>query len=386
MGLFERIFGPKAEQKEEYVKALSEFKLLTPYQPVFTNWNGAIYESALVRSAINAKAVHVSKLRVQINGTAQAKLQVKLRRAPNPWQTWSQFLYRCSTILDVQNTLFIVPVKNESNETIGIYPVLPSRTEFKQYQGKAYVEFKLHNRRAVCELDNVGIMTKFQYRHDFIGEKNTALAETMRLINMQNQSIEEAVKSGASHRFFARLTNFAKAEDLAKERARFDAENMSEGGGLLLFPNTYDNIKQVEPQNYVVDSKQVELIERNIYDYFGVNEDVLQNKAYGDKWNAFYESAVEPFAIQFSEVLTRMLFTDKEQANNEVVCTANRLQYMSNTEKLEVSSQLTDRGILNRDEAREIWNLPPLPNGEGQIYMIRAEYIGVDEANGTQNR
>jgi hypothetical protein len=47
---------------------------------------------------------------------------------------------------------------------------------------------------------------------------------------------------------------------------------------------------------------------------------------------------------------------------------------MSNAEKLNVSSQLADRGILNRDEVRLIWNLPPLPNGEGQDYIIRGEY------------
>ena len=379
MGLFEKVFGDRTEKKQEYVKVINEFKLLTPYQPVFTSWNGAIYESALVRAAINAKAVHVSKLRVQISGPAQQKLQTKLKRAPNPWQTWSQFLYRCSTILDVQNTLFIVPILNEAQETTGIYPILPSRAEFKEYKGRPWVQFKIRDRTAVCELSRIGILCKFQYSHDFIGERNTALAETMKLIDLQNKGIAEAVSAGASHRFFARLTNFAKAEDLAKERERFDKENMSEGGGLLLFPNTYDSIHQVEPQNYVVDSKQMELIEKNIFDYFGVNEDVLQNKAYGDKWNAFYESAVEPFAIQFSEVLTRMLFTEKEQGNNEVICTANRLQYMSNSEKLDVSSQLTDRGILNRDEAREIWNLPPLPNGEGQKFLIRAEYKGVDE-------
>ena len=61
------------------------------------------------------------------------------------------------------------------------------------------------------------------------------------------------------------------------------------------------------------------------------------------------------------------------------MATANRLQYMSNKEKLDVSAQLADRGILNRDEVREIWNLPPLPDGEGQAYIIRGEYYNADE-------
>lgn len=285
---------------------------------------------------------------------------------------------RCSTILDCQNTLFIVPMKNEARETVGIYPIIPSKAEIKEYKGEAWLQFEFPgHKRAVCELRDVGIMVKFQYWHEFKGEKNDALRETMRLIDLQNKAISEAVKSGASHRFFARVTNFMAPEDLAQEQERFDSYNASQGGGVLLFPNTYDNIHQVEPNNYIIDSKQKELIDKNVNDYFGVNEDVLQNKAYGDKWTAFYEGAIEPFAIQFSEVLNKMLFTPREQENTSIICTANRLQYMSNAEKLNVSTQLVDRGVLCRNEAREIFQLPPIPGGDD--FMIRAEYVGTEE-------
>jgi len=111
-----------------------------------------------------------------------------------------------------------------------------------------------------------------------------------------------------------------------------------------------------------------------------VNEDVLTNKAFGDSWTAFYEGAVEPFAIQFSEVVTKMLYTFVEQSHsNKIVATTNRLQYMSSQEKLQVSSQLSDRGILSRDDVRYIWGLPPLPDGEGQEYIIRGEYWNASE-------
>ena len=104
-----------------------------------------------------------------------------------------------------------------------------------------------------------------------------------------------------------------------------------------------------------------------------VNEDVLTNKAYGDAWSAFYEGAIEPFAIQFSEVLTKMLFTFREQSSgNMVMLTANRLQYMTNKDKLDVSSQLLDRGVLTINDIREIWNLPPVEGGD--VRIIRGEY------------
>jgi hypothetical protein len=203
----------------------------------------------------------------------------------------------------------------------------------------------------------------------------------MDLIHIQNQGIQEGVKSAATYRFMAQLSNFAKAEDLAKERKRFTAENFArdaEAGGLLLFPNTYSNIKQVDVKPWVVDAEQMEVIRKNVFEYFGVNEDVLQNKAYGDAWAAFYEGAIEPFAIQFSEVVTKMLFTFREQSQgNMVAATANRLQYLSNSEKLNVSSQMLDRGIMSINDIREIWNLPPVDGGD--VRIIRGEYWNADE-------
>ena len=168
---------------------------------------------------------------------------------------------------------------------------------------------------------------------------------------------------------------------MRKERRRFTEENFSrdaEGGGLLLFPNTYSDIKQVETKPFIVDAEQEKLIRDNVFNYFGVNEEVMRNAAYGDAWAAFYEGVVEPFAIQFSEVMTKMLFTFREQASGAMVmATSNRLQYMTNADKLNVSSQMLDRGILSINDVREIWNLPPVDGGDER--MIRAEYVSINE-------
>ena len=176
----------------------------------------------------------------------------------------------------------------------------------------------------------------------------------------------------------AKVGNFTKVEDLKRERQRFTEENFSadaKGGGILLFPNTYNDIKQVEVKPWVVDHEQMELIRANVFEYFGVNEDVLQSKAFGDSWSAFYESGIEPFAVQFSDVMTKMLFTFREQTQgNRVMATASRIQYMTNADKLQVTNGFADRGMATLDELREIWNLPPLPDGQGQVIPIRGEY------------
>lgn len=379
MGLFDKIFGKRPEPKGKYE---GDFKMLTGYTPHFTRWGGSLYESELVRAAINARATHISKLKVEIMGSAKPALQNKLKHGPNAFQTWGQFLYRLSTILDVHNTAFIVPVFDDFGEPSGVYTVLPARCTFVQYNDVPYLRYEFSNgQHAAVELEYCGIMTKFQYRDDFLGESNRALTPTMELINIQNQGIEEGVKNSARYSFIAQLSNFSRAEDLKKERHRFTAENLSadaDGGGLLLFPNTYSNIKQIDTKPFVVDAEQMKIINQSIYNYFGVNEDILTNKAYGDAWAAFYEGVVEAFAIQFSDVMTRMLFTYRERTNgNYVMATANRLQYMSNADKLAVSAQMLDRGVMSINEIREIWNLPALENGD--VRVIRGEYYNTEE-------
>lgn len=380
MGLFDFLF--KNRPKTPARVAEQTFKMLNGYTPKFTTWGGEIYESELIRSAINARATHISKLKVETQGAARPALQTKLSHGPNQFQTWSQFLYRLSTILDVHNTAFITPVYDQFGEPSGIYAPLPNRCEITAYNDVPYLRYEFSNgNKAAIEFNYCGVLTKYQYRNDFFGESNHALFPTMDLIHIQNQGIEEGVKSAATYRFMAQLSNFSKAEDLAKERKRFTAENFSresEGGGLLLFPNTYSNIKQVDVKPWVVDADQMKVIRDNVFEYFGINEDVLQNKAYGDAWAAFYEGAIEPFAIQFSEVMTKMLFTLREQSQgNRVMATANRLQYLSNADKLNVSSQMLDRGIMSINDVREIWNLPPVDGGDARI--IRGEYYNADE-------
>ena len=380
MGLFDFIFGnrPKIQAAREE----TTFRMLNGNAPRFTNWGGNIYEQELVRAAINARATHISKLKVEVQGTARAALRRKLAAGPNQFQTWGQFLYRLSTILDIHNTAFIVPIYDEYGEPSGVFVPLPAQCEIVAYKGVPYLryEFRWHEKAAI-EMSYCGVMTKFQYKNDFFGETNSALLPTMDLLHIQNQGIQEGVKSAATYRFMAEVSNFTKAEDLAKERKRFTAENFSkdaEGGGLLLFPNTYKNIKQIDVKPWVVDADQMEVVRASVFEYFGVNEDVLENKAYGDSWAAFYEGAIEPFAIQFSDVMTKMLFTLREQSNgNRVAATSNRLQYLSNADKLNVSAQMLDRGIMSINDVREIWNMPPVEGGDARI--IRGEYYNADQ-------
>ena len=380
MGLIDRLFGkPKATGAGTQD---SRYETITAYSPVFTSWGGQIYESEMVRAAVDAVARHVAKLQYRMEGTARMKLWTATKTAPNPWYTWPQFMERCSNIYEIQNNLFIVPVLDQSGEVAGFFPVLPSSCEIVQHNGRPYLRYMFINGdRRSMELDRCAIVTKHQLKDDFFGDKNTALEGTMRLIDMYTQGIIEGVKNGATYRFMAQLTGKAFDEDLRKERERFDKNNFqSGGGGLLLFGNQMQNIQQLKQDSYKVDAEQMKLIQQNVCNYFGVSEKVIRNEATGDELDAFFNGKIEPFVIKLSDALTKMVYTERERnGDNRITFTANRLQYMNITAKISMAQQLGDRGVLTIDEIRELFNYAPLPDGAGQYTPIRGEYKDVQD-------
>jgi HK97 family phage portal protein len=376
MGLIDRIFGrPKVSGGAD-----GRFETFTAYSPVFTSWGGQIYESELVRAAVDAKARHVAKLKYSMSGTARQKLYTATKTEPNPWYTWPQFLERCSNIYDIENNLFVVPVLDRAGEVSGYFPVMPSSCEVVDHGGIPYLKYTFMNgQRRSMELSRCAVITKHQLKDDFFGEKNTALDSTMKLVHMVEQGIMEGVKNSATYRFMAQLTGKAFDEDLRKERERFDRNNFQAGGGgLLLFGNQMQNIKELSQRSYEVNGEQQKLIRENVCNYFGVPESVINNSATADVMDSFFNGAIEPFAIKLSDSLTRMVFTERERnGGNAILFTANRLQYMNVGQKISMAQQLGDRGVLTIDEIRELFNYAPLPDGAGQYTPIRGEYKDV---------
>ena len=385
LGIFERIFGKR--EPAAAAKARATFQLLEGYTPTFRNWNGSIYESDLIRAALDAHGRHAAKLAPNLTGSARPYLRSKMNLAPNEFQTWPQFLYRTAVTLYCRNTAFLVPVTGEYDEVTGVIGIVPDSWEVVEYQGKPYVRFTFENRKkAAVELDRLGILTRFQYKNELFGENNEALKATLDLIAMQRQGITEGIKNGASYRFMAQSDNWSTDEDLANEMERFNKftfQNIKTAGGAILFPNTYKNIQQLKQESYKVDAEQMALIKANVFDYFAINEDVIQSKTFGDAWLGYYESVIEWFAIQLSEVMTKMLFTERErQFGNRIFFTSNRLQYMSNADKMTAISQMADRGLMTRNELREILNLAPLPEPLGSQIPARGEYYDITSENG----
>ncbi|WP_154695457.1 phage portal protein, partial [Clostridium botulinum] len=97
------------------------------------------------------------------------------------------------------------------------------------------------------------------------------------------------------------------------------------------------------------------------------------------EWNAYYESEIEPLAMQLSNEYTRKIFTRRERGfGNKIVFTANNLQYASMSTKLELRS-MVDRGAMTPNEWREVLNLPPVKDGDKIVRRLDTEVVKGDD-------
>lgn len=377
--LFEIIFGkrPRTLTGEH-----TQLKMLNEFVPIFTQFGTEPYDSDVVRSAIDSIARNAAKLKPKhirrANGSVvpqYSNLERLLQVRPNQYMDAYTFYYKVVTQLFVKNNAFVFIDYAPDGSIRGFYPIVANYVELFESRGQVFAKFQfITGENVTLPYTELIHLRRFFYKNDFWGENNyTALSPTLDLITTTNQGIINSVKSSAFIRGILKFTqSMMKPSDIKAERDRFVSEYLSidNNGGIGAIDAKADFIP-MKNEPVTVDEKQQSHIKNSIYDYFGTNDAIIQSRYSEDQWNAFYESTLEPIAIQMSLEFTSKLFSDRERGfGNEIIFESNRLQYASNTSKINLVKETMPFGLLTINEAREIFNLGPVEDGEKRLVSL----------------
>ena len=387
MGLFDIIFGRENEKQ----KAV-ELRLLDGYRAIFSRFGGDIYNTAMIRTCIDTIARNAAKLspkhvRSTDRGfeTLNKTIQRLVSEQPNELDNAYSFYYKIVSQLFLYNNAYVFIARDPNGVPIGLYPVLPERTKLLEYQGDVYVEFQFSERRRyIASLrDDVILLKRFYCQNDILGEGQEAIIKAMSFRHVMQEGIVNAIKTTANLRGYLKTTKtMLKPEDVKRTRDQFvnDFVSNSDGTGIAGLDATTD-FKELNLNPVTASDGQVEYINAEIKNYFGLCDEIIQSKYTEDEWNAFYESVLEPIAVQMSLEFTNKLFTLRErQFGNKIIFESNRLQYASNTTKVQIARYLNN--YLTMNEIREIFNLAPLEDG-GKI-LQDLNHINADIADDYQ--
>ena len=383
MGVLSKFFPRKEQQLP--TPPTTYYRTFTETAPAFSAWNGTLYDHPLTRAAIERFASACSKAKPEFVGSKFCKPLVRklFETWPNELQTWPAFLAKAATIYEMDTTVFIVPGLDRELNTVALFPLTPAHTDIVDLDGEPWCVFHMLTGEVMAiEYSRCAVVSKFTYLSDIFGAGNDALDPTLALLDAQRQAELQALQTSARIRFIGRVSGMTHGDDLKQKREAVYVDNLSRANhtGLMLYDNTFDDIKQIDEDRFIIDKDEMERVQKPIYYWFGTNENILTNAYTEDEWGAWYEGRIEQFLVSLSEGLTKSLFTVQEVVRgNHVMFSSSRLQYASNKTKLEVISRLGGMGIMSVNECRDVMQLAPIEGGDARI--VRGEYYLIDADN-----
>lgn len=386
--LFKKVFGD-----DKNTQFGTRIQLINGYEAVFTNYDGNIYDNPTVRACIDTIARNAAKLNPKHIRSKKSDFKLLnedlhriISEQPNEIMNAYDFYYKIFSELYLNNNVFVYIMRDENLKVIGLYPILFNQADFVEYQNQIFVKFRFGTGkiRTVAYNDLIHLR-RFYCKNDILGGSNSPVISALSFQHILKEGIINAIKITMSIKGYLKSTkSMLSPKDAKKLRDNFIKDFVSDenSSGIGALDATTD-FKEVNLDPTVASDGQITDNKNEILEYFNLNENIIQSKYSEDEWNAFYESVLEPLGIQIGMEFTNKIFTYGERYHgNKIIFEANRLQYASNKTKIEVARYLNN--YLYIDEIREILNLPPLPNGEGQKLMQDLNHINSNIADDYQ--
>ena len=387
--LFNFIFGKKNNNQQNITQ--TQFQLLSGWNTQFSTLPEGTYNSKAARQVIDRIATHCAKLvpkHIQGNITNNIKGDINflLSNQPNPLMNTFDFIYRIISLLCTDCNSFVYIAKDRTGFITGFYPVLATTYELLQgADGTMYLQFDFVNGQTytIPYLELIHLRL-FYNRNDVFGMSNRVLQTDLNTADTVSQGIDKAIKTTSNLKGILQYENsMLKNKDLVKTKDDFvkDFLNMDNEGGIAAL-DAKAKFQEVNLKPITLDNEQLKQVNYNIFDYFGVSEKIVDNSFTEEEWNAFYEGIIEPRSIQMSYAFTNKIFKRQSiKDGHKIVFTANRLQYSTLTNKISLIKEAGALGLLTKDEAREIIELPQLGGEEGNKILQSLNYVDNKIAN-----
>ena len=388
--MFESIFGKKPIEPQN----LSSYKVLNGYDAIFTLASKNAYDSKVVRTAIDRIATHSAKLTPKhiqrdINHPIKGSVNFILQNRPNPIMSTYDFIYKIVSQLYTYNNAFVFIDKDKQGNIIAFYPILSYEDKLLQDKNNnVYLRFRFVNGKTyTLPYDEIIHLRRFYNEDDYWGSSNKVLKTDIETAHTSSEGIKNAIKTTNSLKGILNFTNaMLKADDIKKARDQFVKDFIAEGNrsgiGAL---DTKASYQSIDMKPVTLTDTQLARVNQNIYDYFGISDAIITNSYTAEQWNAFFEGVIEPLSIQLGEAFTYAIFSDRAiREGHKIIFTTHRLQYASLDQKINLIKTISAYGMIKKDEARELLDMPPLGGEEGEKILQSLNNIDSSIANSYQ--
>ena len=385
-------------KRKKKVGSVDSYKVVNDLKLPFVPFGDNISNSDVVRICVDRIASQCAKLKGRYLKVGDDGVQTEksgpvaflLKYKPNPLMTPYQFLYKSVSLLMLNDNAFIYPMYDRSTyNLIGLYPLNPMTVEpIEDSLGDYYLKFYFGDGTSyILPYENVIHLRRFYTNNSFFGGDSStgsheALLKTLKINDSLLQGVEAGMMSSFQIKGLLKINGMLKESDKQKQIDEFNRAlskaNETESAIVPVDSKADYTPLSVDPK--LVDDKTLDFLQSKILDYFGVSKAIFANSYNETEFNAFYESTIEPIAIQLSEAFSNGLLTQNElERGEEILFFSERLQYASWTTKVGAIEKLMGLGIMSLNESRALLGLEPIENGNKRLQSLN--YVDADKAN-----
>lgn len=382
--MFRRIFGVAEQTQTQPYQAV---QMLNTYNNRIYNYSGDLYDNATVRACIDTIARYFAKMQPEHRMKGKRvhdSLDKLLSLRPNPDMSTYTFLYKVCTCYEMDNNAYIYVQRDNTGNVIALWPFSYSQVELQENkQGDLFLTFTFASgKKVTASTDDVIVLRKNLYKNDFFAESNTKpLYPIVNVLHTIMEGIVNAVKSSAFVRGIYKLVGRVQPKDAQEQRDLFKEQffNTQNNGGIIVLGGNGE-YTPIDSKPVLIDKDNTDLVNKQVYTYFGLNEDIINGTYTENEFQAFYEGTLEPIAIQLSQELNSKLFTTNEiNFGNEIVLVSDKLSYMSIASKIQMIDSVKDLGVLTKGTIADILNIERPPDADKILQSLN--YVDTNIAN-----
>jgi HK97 family phage portal protein len=351
----------------------------------FSPFSGAAYDNAIFRGAVDTIAKHAGKLKPYTVPGIQ-RLDRLLQLEPNPYVSAYDLLYKAATAYFCDNNAFILIHRDDNENVTALYNLTPLSVEFLQSGenngGKLYCKLIFKDGESVIfPYSEIIHLRRHFAKNELLGTDNAALFPALETAHAQTEGIKTAIQNGVTIRGIIRVANIMNDDLLKQKRDNFvrDYLQMGNSGGLVAVDEKME-YSPITASPVTIDPAQLTAVQGQIYAYLNISQKIVTGEYNEDEFSAFYESVIEPLALQMSLEYTRKIFTPRERAfGREVLFGGERLEFTSAKTRISLLRELLPYGLLTINESRKILSLPEVPDGDKRLQSLN--YVNAAKAD-----
>ena len=361
---------------------LSTFTFLGNDNFTIKSFGNDVSMHPIVSSCIDCIAKHCAKASFY----TEDGQQIDFLKRPNEYQSQSSFIYKIVANLKKNNECFIYIDRNKRNKVKQLHVLNHGNCQIKVVEDELLFEFLLPitgTKKVVPYTEIIHIRDKYMNNEFYGDDQQETLKNLVNTKHTLEQGIEKYIHTSNLVRGIVQVNAILKNEDLQKYLNDFNGQfdNLENKSSFAVLDNKA-SFTPISSNAQIPDHEIFESVNREIYSYFGLTQEIVENNASNDSMEEFYDSVIAPILKQISEE-----FSDK--LNMTVALTLDNYIFASFAKKISAVKEMVQFGILSIDESRQLLGYGKIPGGEKRLQtlnVVNADLVDAYQMNGIENK